>query len=79
MSASFKECLNDIKNAFKTGNTAELTFRPALKDLSESLKTEFPPTNEPKRIACSAPDNIVTQKGIIIGTTATATATASGP
>ncbi|MGH8025074.1 MAG: N-6 DNA methylase [Limisphaerales bacterium] len=43
--------------------------RPALKSLLETLEARVTVTNEPKRIACGAPDLVVNQKnnGLLIG------------
>lgn len=63
-----KTYLAALEQALKAGNATEHTHRPALKTLIESLN---PPaisaTNEPKRIACGAPDYVVSNKEFIIG------------
>ncbi|MGF6983429.1 putative helicase [Paraburkholderia atlantica] len=56
-----------LEKALKLGNATEHTHRPALKALVESLGESIVATNEPKRIACGAPDFIVTQKITPIG------------
>ena len=43
------------------------THRPALKALLESIDLQVTATNEPKRIACGAPDYIITRDGLTIG------------
>jgi hypothetical protein len=53
--------------ALKVGNATEHTHRPALKTLVESLRNKITATNEPQRIACGAPDFIVTQRDIPLG------------
>ena len=45
-----------IERALQAGNVTEHTHRPALKDLIESLASGITATNEPKRVACGAPD-----------------------
>jgi len=57
----------EINRIYKAGNATEHTYRPALKLLLEKMTTGLTITNEPKRIACGAPDYIVTRKEIPIG------------
>ena len=45
----------------------EHTYRPARKSLLESLAKEIIATNEAKRIACGAPDFIITRKNVPLG------------
>ena len=54
--------LHRIEADHQQGNDTEHTHRPALKALLESLDTRIVATNEPKRIACGAPDLAITQK-----------------
>jgi predicted helicase len=56
--------LNQIERAYVRGDATEHTHRPYLKTLVESLQSGITATNEPKRIACGAPDYIIT-KGTI--------------
>jgi len=49
-----------IQREYVTGNPTEHTYRPALKALLERLAPGVTATNEPKRIACGAPDYVVT-------------------
>lgn len=67
MSANLKRYFTTIENTLKAGNATEHTHRPALKDLLESLDSNIIATNEPKRIACGAPDYIVTRDQLTIG------------
>ena len=67
MPAIFKEYLKDIETALKAGNATEHTHRPALKRLLEELDESIIATNEPKRIACGAPDYILTRDDFSIG------------
>lgn len=53
--------LKRIGKALEAGNATEHTHRPALKSLIESLANGITATNEPKRVACGAPDFIVTR------------------
>lgn len=56
-----QEYLTNITKAYNAGNATEHTHRPALKDLIESLATGIVATNEPRRVACGAPDYIITK------------------
>ena len=62
-----KEYLHAVENALKAGNATEHTHRPALKALLESIDLQVTATNEPKRIACGAPDFIITRNDLTIG------------
>ncbi|MCL1943182.1 MAG: N-6 DNA methylase [Candidatus Azobacteroides sp.] len=57
----------ELNLIYKAGNATEHTYRPALKGLLEKITTGLTVTNEPKRIACGAPDYIVTRKEIPVG------------
>ena len=61
--------LRRLEADHRKGNDTEHTHRPALKDLLEALNPRITATNEPKRIACGAPDLVVTQKktGLLLG------------
>ena len=63
----FKDYLQAIENALQAGNATEHTHRPALKALLESIDLQVTATNEPKRIACGAPDYIITRNGLTVG------------
>ena len=51
----------------QAGNSTEHTHRPALQNLVQSLAQGIIATNEPKRIACGAPDYIVTKSHVPLG------------
>lgn len=53
--------LKEIAGNISAGYATEHTFRPALKSLLESLEAGISVTNEPKRVACGAPDYIITR------------------
>ena len=59
--------LKDIEKSLSTGKATEHTYRPALKELIESLLDDIEATNEPKREQCGAPDFIVTKANTPIG------------
>ncbi|RJP27210.1 MAG: DNA methyltransferase [Candidatus Omnitrophota bacterium] len=58
---------SSIEGELQKGNATEHTHRPALKHLIESLAENITATNEPKRIACGAPDFIVTRGLVPVG------------
>lgn len=55
-----------IKQALEAGNATEHTHRPTLKALLEALDLGIIATNEPKHIACGAPDYVVTRDRLIV-------------
>ncbi|MCL2246633.1 MAG: N-6 DNA methylase [Lentimicrobiaceae bacterium] len=57
----------EINRIYKAGNATEHTYRPALKTLLEALMPRHTATNEPKRIACGAPDYIITDRDFAVG------------
>lgn len=63
----FREYLKQIQFELSAGHATEHTYRPALKALLESLESGIEATNEPRRIACGAPDFIISRKGIPLG------------
>ncbi|MGA2771858.1 MAG: type ISP restriction/modification enzyme [Bryobacteraceae bacterium] len=52
-----------MEHEIRTGHTTEHTHRPALKTLLETLQPGVTATNEPGRVACGAPDFVVTKAG----------------
>ena len=65
---AIKSYLKSIEQALKAGNATEHTHRPALKTLLEALGgNHVRATNEPKRIACGAPDFILTRGVVPLG------------
>lgn len=59
--------LRSIDNRFRAGNATEHTYRGDLEALLRQLTTGVEVTNEPKRVACGAPDYILTRKGMPVG------------
>ncbi len=53
-----------IEGNLRRGNATEHTHRPALKSLLEALERNVVATNEPKRVACGAPDFVVTDSSV---------------
>lgn len=67
-SQAIKDYLQDIEQALKAGNSTEHTHRPALKMLLEALGgNDVRATNEPKQVACGAPDFILTRGVVPLG------------
>ena len=62
-----QEYLQAVNQIYQGQNATEHTYRPALKKLIESLATDIQAINEPKRIACGAPDFVVMQDALEIG------------
>jgi len=67
MLPSIKTYLKQIEDNLRAGNATEHTHRPALKSLLEALDPTVTATNEPKRIACGAPDFVVARGGFTAG------------
>jgi predicted helicase len=57
----------EIDKIYRSDNGTEHSYRPALKALFEAITSGLTITNEPKRIACGAPDYIITQGDIPVG------------
>ena len=56
-----------LNTRYKTGISTEHSYRGDLQNLLESLVTDILVTNEPSRVACGAPDYILTKKNIPVG------------
>ncbi|MEO7000673.1 MAG: N-6 DNA methylase, partial [Ktedonobacterales bacterium] len=58
-----KEYLGQIEQSFRQGSATEHTYRPMLKTALEDLiqQLHITATNEPKRVACGAPDYLITR------------------
>ncbi|MEI6580540.1 MAG: hypothetical protein WCN92_13895, partial [Eubacteriales bacterium] len=59
--------LENLNRRYKTGISTEHTYRGDLQNLLESLAHGVQVTNEPSRVACGAPDYILTRKNIPVG------------
>ncbi len=59
--------IRKINTRFKTGISTEHTYRGDLQNFLESYEKNILATNEPSRIACGAPDYIITKKNIPVG------------
>ncbi len=64
---TIQEYIAKVSDRYQSGITTEHSFRGDLQNLLESLLPEVMVTNEPKHIACGAPDYILTRKEIPVG------------
>jgi hypothetical protein len=67
MNMKISEYLNKLATKLKQGNATEHTYRGDLQLLIESMFPRISATNEPKRIACGAPDYILLREDIPVG------------
>lgn len=61
------EYIDKLNSKFKSGIATEHSYRSDLLVLVESLVHGISITNEPKRVACGAPDYIITRRNIPVG------------
>ena len=59
MSEHFDIFMKAVGQALAQGQATEHTYRPALKALLEAHAQGVTATNEPKRVACGAPDFVI--------------------
>jgi predicted helicase len=64
---SFQEYIREIRKSLERGDSTEHTHRAALEALLEVCGKDIDATNEPRRIACGAPDFNITRKGVPVG------------
>ena len=57
-----KQYIADLNQQYKTGLAREHSYRPALKDLLQSLLPKMVVTNEPAHFECGAPDYIISRE-----------------
>lgn len=62
-----QEFLNRIQTVYTTGNATEHSYRSAFEFLFDALDPDISALNEPKRVACGAPDFIINRGEITIG------------
>ena len=67
MTNQIQAYLQDVTQIYQKGNATEHTYRPALKKLLESFGNDILAVNEPKRIACGAPDFWIGQGALEVG------------
>ena len=59
--------VTQVQATYKTGAATEHSYRPALQALFNGLADGVTALNEPKRVACGAPDFIIQRGEITIG------------
>ena len=64
---AFADYLREIRKNLDKGDSTEHTHRPALETLLEAFGKDIDATNEPRRIACGAPDFNISRKGVPLG------------
>lgn len=64
---NISDYLKNLNRRYRSGISTEHTYRGDLQNLLEDLVQGVQVTNEPQRIACGAPDYILTRKGIPVG------------
>jgi hypothetical protein len=64
--ASITKYLKDIEQAVALGQSTEHTHRPAIKTLIEAMLPGITATNEPGRVACGAPDFVVSNSAHLV-------------
>jgi len=63
---TIQEYIDRVNKNYKTGISTEHSYRGELLNLLETITPDVHITNEPIRIACGAPDYIITKKNIPI-------------
>ena len=64
---TIQQYLDKVNILYKTGNAREHSYRGDLQNLIMAILPEILVTNEPARVACGAPDYVLTKKDIPIG------------
>ncbi len=64
---TIEQYIEKVNTRFKSGISTEHSYRGDLQNLLEALCPDVLVTNEPSRVACGAPDYILTNKNIPIG------------
>ncbi|MCG8795945.1 type ISP restriction/modification enzyme [Tenacibaculum finnmarkense] len=64
---TIQEYITKINTLFITGNAREHSYRGDLQNLIMAILPDVLVTNEPARVACGAPDYVLTRKNIPIG------------
>ena len=65
--AAICQYLREVEETHAGGIATEHSYRPAFKTLVESFGQDVRATNEPKRVACGAPDFIVARPDVPVG------------
>lgn len=64
---TIQQYITKIDTLFKTGNAREHSYRGDLQSLIMAILPDVLVTNEPARVACGAPDYVLTRKDVPIG------------
>ena len=64
---TIQQYLAKIETLYKTGNAREHSYRGDLQNLIMAILPDVLVTNEPARVACGAPDYVLTRKDIPVG------------
>ncbi len=64
---TIQQYVSKIDTLYKTGNAREHSYRGDLQNLIMAILPDVLVTNEPARVACGAPDYVLTRKEIPIG------------
>ena len=64
---TIQQYLDKVNVLYKTGNAREHSYRGDLQNLIMAILPEILVTNEPARVACGAPDFVLTRKDIPVG------------
>ena len=64
---TLQQYITKINTLYKTGNAREHSYRGDLQNLIMAILPNVLVTNEPARVACGAPDYVLTKKDIPIG------------
>lgn len=64
---TLSEYIDKISTRYKAGISTEHSYRGDLQNLLETLASDVMVTNEPTRVACGAPDYIITKRNIPVG------------
>ncbi|MCK4640192.1 MAG: N-6 DNA methylase, partial [Candidatus Marinimicrobia bacterium] len=67
MNKHINDYLQNINTRYRTGISTEHSYRGDLQRLVENLAPGVLATNEPARVACGAPDYIITKRNIPVG------------
>ena len=57
---TIQEYLSKVNTLYRTGNAREHSYRGDLQNLLMSILPDVLVTNEPARVACGAPDYVLT-------------------
>ena len=60
--AALRAYLRGVERLRQQGNATEHTYRPDLRDLLQAILPGVSATNEPKRVACGAPDFVIARQ-----------------